>query len=150
MLSLLLPLYVLLGKGLLQRQKLHRRPCALVEVKDFLGSYKDSILDVVFKTVWASFMPCFLTNYTRTAAIWYVTISVLLSHDYDLLTTRTTEVMTDDSKDNMVKVLWHADHWWRSCDDPIDDLKTTLMTWKMTGNYLVTILLMSWRRPLKI
>ena len=41
-------------------------------------------------------------------------------------------------------------HWWRSCDDPSDDLKMTLTTQKMTGDYLVTTLLMNWWWHLKI
>jgi hypothetical protein len=35
----------------------------------------------------------------------YGTVTVMLSHYYNLLMTLTTKVTTDDSKDDMVKVL---------------------------------------------
>ena len=51
--------------------------------------------------------------------------------------------------------LWRScddpyDHWWRSCDSPSDNFKTTLTTQQMTGDYVVTILLMNWWWPLQI
>ena len=66
--SLLLLRQVLLGKGLLECQRVHGSPCALVEVKDFLGSCNRCSLKNCLGILYA----VFLTNATGTVAtmIW--------------------------------------------------------------------------------
>ena len=129
-----------LREGLLEHWRLHRSLCALVEVKDFLGSCTRCSLKNCFIILHAVFFNQF-HRYDNMVLCW---------SSYPMIVTcwwlrwlkrwpMTQMVMGwrfCDDPDN---------HWWRSCDSPSDDLKTTLTTQKMTGDYIVTILLMnSW------
>ena len=67
----------------------------------------------------------------------------------------------DDHRDDKVwlttlMMMWSGscddpdNHWWRCCDNPIDNLTVTLRNQKAIGDYIVKILLMNSWWPLKI
>ena len=124
--SLILLRQVLIAKSLLECQRLHRRPCALVEVKDLLGSFtRHSLKNCLGILRCCSYFD--MVPY-QSCYPWLRPADGM------------TKVMIDRSKDNMVKVLW----WQRSRDHPMMTLK-----WTWWCDYLVTIHLTNWWWPLK-
>jgi len=71
--SLQLSQQVLLGKGLLEHGRLHGSPCALVEVKDFLGSYTRCSVKNCLGVLHAAFFNLLHRYSTIANVIWYHT-----------------------------------------------------------------------------